>query len=368
MKSCFFCFVFLFAFCLSLPAQTYIVLENPSFEANFGIGTEPDAWMSCVFENETPVDIHPNSRTYFNVQQKAFHGDNFLSMVVRERDTWESLGARLVQPLQAGKMHYFQLAASKARSFESFLRDSPDKVLFSASVRLRLWGGKDECSFDELLAVSAPIDHNDWKLYSFAFRPAESYDYFYLEAYFADDQYPENGNVLIDGLLPIAVHEDTVRYQAVCLEEYFLEFIDTKTITPEQLEQLLINYTARAMQLQAGVISKEAYTISVLNRMQEKLTGNGLRQYILQVPDRLIRIEADALRAIGATSELDLLRQGLLIHQKNQNGEATPDEIQFFESLDEAFQTTQAIEEKKLEYILQNQQQILSNLGSCSKD
>jgi len=86
---------------------------------------------------------------------------------------------------------------------------------FSNPVVVQIWGGKEFCDKDDLLAISTPVDNHLWKEFAFEFAPIVDCDYLTLEAFY---YFPEigkpyyhpgayNGHVMVDGLSPIVEME-----------------------------------------------------------------------------------------------------------------------------------------------------------------
>jgi len=192
-----------------------IVLSNPSFEDFAHPGHTPRGWLDCantVFPLETPPDIHPTEEHSFGVSKKASEGDTYLGMVVRQNDSWESVGQRLRRPMQAGKCYSFSIDLSKSATYISGLRGSDENIEFTKSIKLRIWGGNSYCDKKELLAESKLVTNTDWKEFSFKFEPKQRASYIIFEAFFKTPTLsPPNGNLLLDNasaIQPIPCDEE----------------------------------------------------------------------------------------------------------------------------------------------------------------
>jgi len=186
-----------------LAQDVIIKLSNSSFEDFPRPGREPRGWYDCggrFFQNETPPDVHPVPGTpAFEVTKKAHDGETYLGMVVRENDSWESVGQRLSKPLEAGKCYTFSIYLATSKIYKSSIRGSNEKVDFNTPIKLRIWGGRGYCNKGELLAESGTVSNTDWKEYQFKFEPKQRTSYIMLEAFFKTPVLsPPNGNILLD--------------------------------------------------------------------------------------------------------------------------------------------------------------------------
>ncbi len=188
--------------------ESIIFLQNPSFEGIPEAGKLPEGWINCGFPNESPADIQPNPT--FGVEQPPHQGYSYLGMVVRDNDTWESVGQPLHQPLKMDEHYIFQIALARSEQYLSFSRRSSNadtKVNYATPTILRIWAGNEACQKMELLALSPPITHNYWQLYQFELHPKkDDYRFFILEAYYSG-QYPLIGNLLLDEASDIVLKE-----------------------------------------------------------------------------------------------------------------------------------------------------------------
>jgi len=209
--------LFLFFTSQNLFAQeVYTEFTNPSFEDLPRPQHPPFGWWNCGFPGETPPDVHPVPKTdifkngAFGVTKAAYDGNTYLGMVVRENNTWESLGQRLETSLQPNLDYTFSIFLSKSETYLSRIRGRNEEVSFTEPVLLRVWGGSGFCQNIELLAESELVDHTDWKKYTFKFSPKLGHTYILLEAYYDDNYTAPNGNIMLDNLSPIYLDNDYV--------------------------------------------------------------------------------------------------------------------------------------------------------------
>lgn len=187
---------------LNIHAQDEIYLNNPSLEDTPRFGKVPAEWDNCGFEEETPVDVHPDGN--FGVNKAAKYGKTYVGMVVRDNETWECFGQALSNPLKAGECYTIAFAATMSTTYMSTSRLTNELTNFDTPSVIRLWAGYTDQEGYQLLAESDPIDNIEWKEFELSFTPNKDYDYFYIEAYYTPgSEYFYNGNVLIDYFSPI---------------------------------------------------------------------------------------------------------------------------------------------------------------------
>jgi len=202
------CFsILLFAFGeIFAQAGQPIQLSNPSFEDFARPGQQPRGWYDCGEINyplETAPDVHPiddeSGRNNFGVTKKAFDGDTYLGMVVRENDSHESVAQRLKKSLIPGKCYSFSIYVSTSKIYKSGIRGSEEVVDFVTPIKLSIKGGVGFCDTSIPLAETELITHSEWKEYVFKFEPESKVTYIVLEARYQTPTFnPPNGNILLD--------------------------------------------------------------------------------------------------------------------------------------------------------------------------
>lgn len=188
----------------SAIAQGIIYLENPSLEGPPKHSKYPPGWANEGFEGDTPGDTHPAGA--FGVAAPAAHGQTYVGMVVRDIETWECMGQRLRDILQADTCYRVVFRAARSPVYESVSRLTHQKANYDKPVIVRLWAGNKGGDGLELLGQTEPVEHEDWQLYELTFQPTANYDYLYVEAYYSlaeNRGRPYNGNVLVDDFSPI---------------------------------------------------------------------------------------------------------------------------------------------------------------------
>lgn len=201
-----FFWVFFLLFLAEGVAAQAIKLENPSFEDTPRAQNPPSGWMDCGFENETPPDVQPNPyEPLFGVTKKAYDGQTYLGLVVRDNETWERVSQGLSRPLEAGKCYEFSIYLARSEIYLSQSASARDTerryelVNFTTPVKLRIWGGVGPCARTELLAESNLVKNTRWLRFDFRFNPKNTLHYITLEAFYNTPVlFPYNGNVLVD--------------------------------------------------------------------------------------------------------------------------------------------------------------------------
>jgi hypothetical protein len=178
---------------------------NPSFEDRPTCCQPPKGWTDCGFRGETPPDVQPalnsDSKPFFNVTQKAFDGETYLGMVVRENATYERVTQQLEKPLRIGRCYSFSMMLCRSITYLSASNKNNPNILrqFTDPVVLRIWGADSICVKNSLLYTTEPIENTDWVKYDFQFKTVADLNYILLEAFYSkNNEWAYNGNVLLD--------------------------------------------------------------------------------------------------------------------------------------------------------------------------
>ncbi|MBU6168835.1 MAG: OmpA family protein [Bacteroidetes bacterium] len=189
---------------LGQESSEIIQLINPSFEDMPRHSKAPRAWSDCGFKGESAPDIQPSG--IFSVTKPAADGNTYLGLVVRDNDTWESVGQELSRPLEKGKCYSFSIALCRSELYVSISRLSDQTANYTTPAKLRIYGGNAYCEKKELLAESPLIANTRWQDYDFKLEPAKNYSFLILEAYYKTPTLvPYNGNLLVDNFSDIKV-------------------------------------------------------------------------------------------------------------------------------------------------------------------
>lgn len=188
-------------------ATIYTKIKNPSFEDSPAAhSTTPKGWIICNFNaEESPPDIHKSLTGFFDIKHLATEGDQFLGLVARDNGTKEHVGQALPKKMVEGKNYAFSVDLAHSKRLRSLTRKTRKHVLFDKPLILKIWGGRNVCSWKQLLFVSEPVNHTDWKTYLVEFKAERPFDTITFQVVFdeADHDNFYNGNILIDNVSPI---------------------------------------------------------------------------------------------------------------------------------------------------------------------
>ena len=195
-------------------SQDTIKLKNPSFEDYPRVSSAPSGWLDCGFPEETEPDVQPSPNNEFKVNKPANHGYTYLGMVVRDNDTWESVGQKLSSPLKKGQCYSFSIDLARSNTYISQTKTTGKDANYNTPAKLRIYGGFGYCDKKFLLGESSMVINYNWKNYVFKFEPVDDYSYIILEAFYQTPTlFPYNGNILLDNasaIAPIPCDEDMV--------------------------------------------------------------------------------------------------------------------------------------------------------------
>ncbi len=199
-------------------SQDAIPLRNPSFEGWPQHSRVPEGWFNCGQSGESPPDTHPSGD--FGVAKAPMDGDTYLGLVVRDNNSWESVGQGLQQPVTAGQCYLLSLYLCRSDKYVSLSRAANEISNYTVPAILQIWGGNKECERSQLLASTEPVNSFEWQYYELILKPAADFTYLTVEAYYDPFQLsgPYNGNILIDkmsGLLPVDCSQEPAPPQPV---------------------------------------------------------------------------------------------------------------------------------------------------------
>jgi hypothetical protein len=235
----------------ALEAQAApIFLNNASFEDTPGHSKPPWGWFFCGPQLASPPDVHPSGM--YGVEEQAKDGRTYVGMVVRDVNTWETIGQRLETPLQAGQCYAFSIWLALPQQYLSISRQTNLPTDYSQPAILRIWGGHLNCDKRELLAASNPIYHPDWKEYRFVFQPRDHYSVVILEAFYDPNRLnPYCGSLLLDhasALLPVDCESGELDFRVETLPAPPNDLKTTKAVIQEYGEKLILKPGARALE------------------------------------------------------------------------------------------------------------------------
>ena len=173
----------------STIAYTQVRVENASFEGEPQDATMPVRWHLCT--EETTPDILPG---FFGVHKEASDGETYMGLITRGIGTWESVGQRLIEPLNQNECYSFSVDLAHSSTYAGY----------NMPVKFVIYGSTRKCSKDQKIGEVAYVDHEDWRRYDFRFTTKVPVNYIIMEANFMDGlTFPYKGNVLIDNCSPI---------------------------------------------------------------------------------------------------------------------------------------------------------------------
>ena len=179
-------------------------LQNPSFELDQrACCVVPAFWYDLGEELETPPDIQPGA---YDVELKAWHGEKYVSLVVRDNGTREGIGQTLQGgALRQGERYVFSLLLARSSIFNSLSRVRQMPVSFVRAAAVRISAYDPETQMRETLIETPIVAHTDWRQYDLEISPRErDYTDIWIEAIHepeAKEYY--NGHVLVDNISPI---------------------------------------------------------------------------------------------------------------------------------------------------------------------
>ncbi|MBK8242538.1 MAG: OmpA family protein [Saprospiraceae bacterium] len=187
-----------------------ITIINGSFEGAPKCCKPPEGWIDCGFKEETPTDIQPvlpPLEPLFGVTKKAYDGNTYLGMVVRQNETYERINQKLTKPLLAGKCYSFSIYMTRSLEYLSAItKGNPQLQAFTTPAILQIWGGEAYCHQKQLLDQSEIVENTEWKRFDFEFMPKSNITYLELEAYYkVPNPFPYNGNILLDNASHITI-------------------------------------------------------------------------------------------------------------------------------------------------------------------
>jgi hypothetical protein len=198
------------------------MLRNPSFEGKAERGSvdihSPSLllkeWTDCTeiwgMKYQSPYDVHTATSSFWGITRNPSHGKSFISLVVRETDTFEGISQKLEKPLETDKCYELKIDISKSYVMQSQVMSNPETQNFNTDALLNISFHNTLCGSSTYKTKSKPINHSDWKTYKFQFQPKEDYRFITLNAFWETPVLMAyNGNILLDNLSHIKEIECT---------------------------------------------------------------------------------------------------------------------------------------------------------------
>ena len=348
----------LFAIYTLLPAQDRIPLANASFEDVPQSGKVPLDWDNCGAPDETPPDVHPNDLppyNFFGVTLRPDDGWTYLGMVARKSGTREAVTQKLQTPMQAGRQYLFSLSLARSENYASGTQLDPfSSTDFSNGAVLRIWGGNEPCATEELLALTVKVTNTGWLEYVFTLQPSQAWTHLTFEAWYQGDE-PYNCHLLLDNCSDLALLPPPLAKEDLdAMNETALDSIIIVSVGNALALGKLADLTAVP---HLGVCYKSA-------EFEREVRETGLRRYVNNAPFAELTSLIRVLETIRLDKNLALLKEVTRISRKD-NRQVTPEEYQYFERADAAFEEnsdTEPLRDKRLEYIRLHRGEVVEEL------
>ena len=179
-----------FFFLYNSPLFCQSLLKNASLEGQHGDASMPRGWYA-ESEGTTP-DILPG---YWGVYIEPADGESYVGLITREDGSFESIGQRLVLPLNKDQCYSLSLALAHSEEYSGY----------NSALKLRVWLSDKRSVRQQLIFESPTIRSEEWKIYRFEFTPESQKTHIILEAFINDKPLSYKGNILIDRLSSIVV-------------------------------------------------------------------------------------------------------------------------------------------------------------------
>jgi len=353
-------------------AQDEIYFKNPSFEGTprpgrlnlrhiMGneLGGKTNDWIYCGPASETAPDIHPSpdpEHPFFGVDQLPYDGRTYMGMITRENNTWEAVGQKLQSSIRAKQT--YQLSVSLSRSLKYVSPTLiPDKMAdYYQAVILRVWGGNELCSKEELLVETKKISHSDWRKYTLTFQPSDEWNHVIFEAYYTPEaKVPYGGNLLVDDLSTIIpVNQDSLvtdpnieidnpeGAEDAVVEQVSNVYDKTKKpVTAENFMDLFANPRSYD-DLKEKHLLQHFHFVHTNWTFKEDVSRSGLRLYLMNIKNQeALQAQINGLNDLQMKESAVVLAKASELYFKNQKKEKlTEEESEYFENSNKLFKTT----------------------------
>ncbi|MAQ47719.1 MAG: hypothetical protein CMD27_02420 [Flavobacteriales bacterium] len=212
MKKLLFISILLFK-CNLLFCQLTVL--NPGLEGTPGQGITPGPWQNCMpfgfyvdpyGEYATP-DTHPNNPPIYEIILPPSEGESYIGFgeitpyfgISGITSFQEGFSQELSSPMEANNCPYvFNIDLANGLTPDPWNLTGIETTI----AEVKVYGGFDVCSEEELLWESGPITNENWETYTVEFIPSNNYTHILFEAFKADPK-SECGYVLADNITPI---------------------------------------------------------------------------------------------------------------------------------------------------------------------
>lgn len=265
---------------LGLTQNSEVFLINPSFEdtPHMGVpGTSIVGWIDCgqrKFIGESPPDIHPaqGGDGFWQNNLPAADGSTYLGMVVRDNNTYETVGQQLSQPLLKNQCYSFTIFLSRAARYVSMTHMTQAPGNYTTPIVLRIWGGRFACDEFELLAESDAVDNTSWQINTFTIKPKRDINFISFAAFYKTPTlFPYNGNILVDGASSFK--------KIICPGEEPIAVLDNKTThtnnSTNKTSTSKLNNTTKSEIAATSEKPKVPFTPKILTELDAKKVKKG---------------------------------------------------------------------------------------------
>ncbi len=210
----------------TLSAQTAISLSNPSFESDApNINTTPPNWGSFSDEKSRFPDLLPGD---YEINASPQNGKTFVGLCSRPYNEFEGIGQALSQPLEKDSVYTFSVWLAHASKYivPSFKKGiQRGTKTCNGITTFRVLGVNSKSRLNEVLVETQPIDHDEWREYTFRLNPRNiDCDQIIFSTGSSTVVIPYFGNLLIDNCSAIKMLHWG--------EQEYIEPLDFSSITP----------------------------------------------------------------------------------------------------------------------------------------
>ena len=192
-----------------------LTFNNPGLEGDPGQGITPNPWQNCMpfgfpvdqYGDYATPDTHPNLPAVYYIVLPPSEGDSYIGFghitpyndIPGLSEFQEGFSQELSSPMIANNCPYvFTIDLANGLTPDPWNTTGIQTTIGEVKV----FGGFDVCSEEELLWESGPITNEDWETYTIEFTPSNNYTHILFEC-FKYDPNAACGYVLADNITPI---------------------------------------------------------------------------------------------------------------------------------------------------------------------
>ena len=192
-----------------------LTFNNPGLEGNPGQGITPDPWQNCMpfgfpidpYGDYATPDTHPNVPPVYYIVLPPSEGDSYIGFghitpyfdIPGLNEFQEGFSQELSSPMIANVPYIFTIDLANGLT-----PDPWNSTAIQTTIgEVKVFGGFDVCSEEELLWESGPITNENWETYTVEFTPSNNYTHILFEC-FKSDPNAASGYVLADNISAIS--------------------------------------------------------------------------------------------------------------------------------------------------------------------